>query len=490
MQRAADRYVEVELVEGDLDDATGSGGAAPPPPPLRSALGRVPREVAITAVAAILLGGSGVAVARVGAERALDARLADVPGLTSSLADPLREDWRAAGGGLVATTDDLVVNWDADALAVVGTELDDGSTRYSTPGACQVATTDGALADRYAAAGSTLRVRPGDVLVCVEGGGMRPPGATGAQPASAHVVDPATGRTRHTIAMPAGDMWQVVDGDLVSIGLDAERRVVAGRWSLRTGEQRWAHHGAEPAPEVPAAAGWGWSSTGATIGLDLGTWSVALDLATGAATEAPAGGPASVPPERVGLPDGRWLEYRPSGSGAYRTTVHPADGGRPVTVPGIVPPLAVDDGSVPGAVPALDVDGASADWRLGLVDLATGQQRWTSEVQGGEIGVLGGVVLLADGSRTVALDARTGDVRWESAPGSTPYFAGWEIVTDGRRILVAEGAGADREIAARDVRTGERLWSMAPPVAEGALVPLPDGTVLVVGPGEMVAMRP
>ena len=91
--------------------------------------------------------------------------------------------------------------------------------------------------------------------------------------------------------------------------------------------------------------------------------------------------------------------------------MHPADGGEPATVPGIVPPLAVDDGSVPGAVVAIDVE-RTGSWGLGVVELDSGEWRWTSEADGAGVAVLSGVVLVSDGSRTTALDARTGEQRW------------------------------------------------------------------------------
>ena len=352
MRGPADRFVGVELIEED--DVGGDAGPGDAPArPLWSALGRIPREVVLTAVAALLLGGTGVAVARVGAQRALDARLAEVTGLTFSLAAPLREQWRVPGG-------------------------------------------------------------------------------------------------------------------------------------LR--EQRWAHHGTEPAPGALIDAGSTMSD--GTIGLELGTWSVTLDVETGAETRVP---PEDGDPTFTGtvhLEDGGLLEYGTSPSGGAQTTVHTGAGGEPVTVTGNVLPPAVDDGSMPGAAVVLDFDGTANSQALGVVDLASGERRWTSDVQGGEVAVLSGVVLVAEGARTVALDARTGETRWESTTGSAAYLGGCEVVTDGRRALVVEGDGADRAIVARDVRTGERLWDTEPPLADGGLVPLPDGTVLFADLSEMVALGP
>src|SRR3712207_1532250 len=213
-------------------------------------------------------------------------------------------------------------------------------------------------------------------------------------------------------------------------------------------------------------AGAGATMSGGTIGLLVGTWSVTLDVETGTETPAPTDGRDPGFTQAVQLPDGGSLEYGASPSGEMQTTVHPADGGDPVVVPGLVPPVAVDDGSVPGAAVVLDIDGTTDSPGLGLVDLASGERRWVSDVQGGEVGLLSGVVLVAEGPRTVGLDARTGETRWTSGTALTEYFGGWDLVTDGRRVLVVDGDGRDRQLAALDVRTGERLWGIEPPVQD------------------------
>ncbi len=491
MQRHENRTVEVELVEDDVLDpvgAPGGAGHAPEREPLARVLRRVPREVVLTLVAALALGGAGVAVARVGTERALDARLAAVPGLTRSLAAQWHEVWTAGGGGLVATAEDVVVHWSDNGVGVVGTDLRDGTTRYEVPGPCQLVPTEGGFADRFLAVGPAAEVQPGDVLLCIENGANSSV-LLGVRETTARVVDVDSGRTLRSIAMLASDNWTVVDGDVVSIGLDAERRVQAGRWSLTTGEQRWAHHGSEPAPDV-VADGLGMSLSDRTIGLMIGEWTVDLDVETGAEAEPPAPGDLGLPPETaVDLADGRQLVYRWERSGDVRTTVHPPDGGEPVTVDGLVVVPGVDDGSVPDAVPVIHPDSLAEGQRLALVDLPGGETRWTSEAQGGAVGLLGGVVVVTDHVGTSALDARTGELRWESESEPTSSF-GWQVVSDGRRVLVLEGEGEERQVVARDVRTGARVWSVEQPIAGAALLPLADGSVLAVGSYEMALLRP
>lgn len=488
MQRPGDQTVEVELVEDDVVDGADHDVLRPGGPSLGSAIARVPHQVWATAVAALVVGGAGVAVGQVGIERALDARLAATPGLTGSLATPLRTVWTAPGGGLMATSDDVVIHWDPEGAGMLGTDLRDGTTRYRVPGWCQLAPGEGDLADRYGAPGGlAAQVRPGDVLLCLDStgpGGERP---FAVRDGTARVVDPLSGETVRTITMLTGDTWTVVDGDVVSIGLDAERRVAAGRWSLATGEQQWAYHGTEPAPDVDVD-GWGSTMGDGTIGLQLGAWTVTLDVDTGAKTLPGAQPPGTPFAGSIDLPGGGSLRYGPSGSGGVRTTVHPPGGGEPVDVDGYVLVPTVDDGSVPDAVLALR-PGPTADGEtVSLVDLATGDSRWTSGTRGA-VGILSGLVLVAGDTGTSALDARTGEPRWTTTSGTASYL-GWQLVTDGRRLLTVEGRGADQTVVARDLRTGEPQWSVPAAVTDGSLVPLPDGALLAVGPYEMAVLRP
>jgi outer membrane protein assembly factor BamB len=492
VQHPGDRTLEVELVEDDAaDHGTDAAGAPGAGPVSRWTPSRLPREFWATVVVALVVGGTGIAVGRTGQDRMLSAHLATVDGLTESLAAPLRPAWRTPGSGLVAVTDDVVVHWDPDSPGIVGTDVHDGSSRYSMPGSCQLVSTTGERPEVFVAARLAYLAGPDDALLCLEDDLAQIMHPFGARETTARVVDPLTGETRQTIAMVAGGTWTVVDGDVVSIGLDDDRRAVAGRWSLTTGERRWAYQGTEPAPT--SLDGAGTSSSDGTIGLLVGDWSVTLDLTTGAETqpEVLGSGHVTAASQRVDLPAGRTLEYHLPESGGVRTTVHPPDGGAPVTVPGFALAPTVDDGSVPGTVFVLDFDTASGTQGLRLVDLTTRRARWTAPEAYGAVGVLSGTVLIAGPDGTSAFDGSTGELLWESAAedGSMPS-AGSDLVTDGRRVLAIEGRGSARELVARDVRTGHRVWGSEPVVLDASLVPLPDGTVLAIGASEIVALRP
>ncbi|GAA2723057.1 outer membrane protein assembly factor BamB family protein [Cellulomonas aerilata] len=489
MQRSSDRFVEVELVEDDADDeVTDPGRAQDEGRAPRWTMPHLPREFWATVVVALAVGASGVAVGRLGVERMRSAELAGVDGLSASLAEPLREAWRAPGTGLVTTTDDVVVHWSADTGGVVATDLDDGATRYSVPGSCRLVPTDGDGAPPFVSVRLAYRAGPQDALLCLDDDGAGG-GPFDARETTARVVDLATGETRQTFAMLAGGSWIVVAGDVVSVGLDHDGRAVAGRWSLTTGERRWAYQGTEVAPRP--SDGSGFTTSERTIGLEVGGLSVTLDLETGAETEPDVLDDDDIEAmsQRVDLPDGRSLEYHLALSGGVRTTVHPPGGGEPVTVDGFVLAPSVDDGSVPDAVTVQDFDTRGGTPELSLVDLATGEPRWTVTDVHGTGGVLSGVVLMAGPERITAFDAGTGELRWES-PVDDLSFTGSDLVTDGRRVLVLERKGADVELVARDVRTGEREWASQVPTPGAALVPLPDGTVLAVGSSELVALRP
>lgn len=94
-------------------------------------------------------------------------------------------------------------------------------------------------------------------------------------------------------------------------------------------------------------------------------------------------------------------------------------------------------------------------------------------------------VLLAAGERLQALDARTGKVRWEVRGGGAHNLASAPMVVDGLVLAATTWSAEGAELAAYDLRTGERKWheSLAPQViakgGQGNLWPVAtDGTVV------------
>lgn len=144
-----------------------------------------------------------------------------------------------------------------------------------------------------------------------------------------------------------------------------------------------------------------------------------------------------------------------------------------------VPPVADSDGTVyvggREALVALDADDGSERWRFDgvgavrtpavhggtvyagtdgtvvAVDAADGTEHWTAEVdvEGGFPAVANGTVVVA-GSRTIALDAGSGDRRWHGEQGADFY-----PVVDGSTVYLGNHAG----LHAVDLASGERHWT-------------------------------
>ncbi len=479
----------MELVEDDAPPSAGPG--APRPSPAQRAVRRVPRRVRVALAVAVVGALAGTGMSQAAADAALESRLARVDGLTASLAAPPREAWRVRGAGVLAVVDDVVVLWGPDGPRAVGTDVADGSARYVVPGFCQLVPT-GPAAGRTAAdddprPGPVARGRSGDLLFCVED--VPVPSATGrfaASTSTGRVLDPVTGAVRHEIALGTSGSWHVVDGDVVSIAVDPGLHVTAGRWSLDTGRQKWAYRGA--APPAAASGRWETSLRDTTARVRAGLWSVTIDVATGTPDPATITQPRAVDAFTADLPGGGSVSVRSSSATGVTTTVQPPDGGEPFTVPGRVAVPTVDDASAPGTVLVRQA-GTRGHQRLTLVDVATGGTRWASTAPAGEVAVLSGTVLIRDAGGTTALDARTGKTRWSAPTGdSTAPVEG--VVTDGRRLLALERANGAPELVARDVATGAPVWTSPAPMADAALVPLRDGTILAFGHGEVVALRP
>ncbi|MFE7353671.1 protein kinase [Streptomyces sp. NPDC057543] len=67
-------------------------------------------------------------------------------------------------------------------------------------------------------------------------------------------------------------------------------------------------------------------------------------------------------------------------------------------------------------------------------------------------------VLLAAGDRLQSLDARTGEVRWETRSGGAHSLGSAPLVVDGLVFAAATGSPEGAELAAYDLRTGAEKW--------------------------------
>lgn len=191
----------------------------------------------------------------------------------------------------------------------------------------------------------------------------------------------------------------------------------------------------------------------------------ALDAATGAIR---ANGE-----ELVVARGGRLVEIVDGARSSLRT----ADGASTPATWGLPRHIEPDDGSAPDVLVLDALDGSSGG-RLRALDADTGEVRWERPVNGRSqtnLVLLDGI-LYGSGNLTVwAVDAATGDEVWSSVGGSP---VGDQLITDGLTVMrVERGEGSGRpELAAYALGTGERVWATA----------LPEGVVSVWARGGLL----
>lgn len=258
-----------DLIDVVLDDADGpegsARGAADGSTPRRRRPPWTPRRRRAVAAVVVALVLGAVAVRWDPAARR-EARLADVQGLSVSLAVPLRALWQVDGRILGWSRDGQTVLVATDE-AIDGVDATTGAPRWHHAGAaswCDLGTS-GQAGDAAAASG---------------GGASREVAAcTVADGAEIEMLDVASGEVLLTIR-PGWPLWSsaVVDGDLVLAGVDQAGRVVVVRWTS-AGERVWATLG----PVIGGAyQGVRLSADGARLTVEWSAGSMSLDADTGA----------------------------------------------------------------------------------------------------------------------------------------------------------------------------------------------------------------
>ncbi|WP_168800400.1 outer membrane protein assembly factor BamB family protein [Cellulomonas telluris] len=505
MRRGRGSRTAVELVEEGVEDAVPGDETAPADAPRPRA--RAWRWLTGAAVLAVAV----AALAQAGVERADEQRLARVAGVGPSLEEPLVQSWQTGFRGSVGMHEDTLIAVAPDGQGIVALDARDGTVRWrqervTEASMCQLTSQD--APSGVAATGPTAgTAAPEPALVACFGSGGS--GAT-----TVHVLDPATGSLEHTLLV--GDRtssWTLSGADLVVIGVSEDEHVTAGRWSLRTGEQRWSYRSPDALPDAGAAQQ-AFEVGDEVVGATIGSWEVVLDARTGEVAPdrdeevvvvEPGTGrvlptePSDDPPAeevaRFDLEDGAVAVVR-LGGGTVRTEVTAADGTVLWERDGHAFPPQVDDGSAPGLLLMTSPEGGG----LRGVDARTGDVRWEQEAAGsgltGQPLVLSSLVLVATGSGRsasggstgmVALDPGSGEVVWEHTAGDV---AGWEVMTDGHRVLTLEHVDGAPHLVAREVRTGTVAWSVPAPDDAHSLWPLGDHGVLVVGNDHWTAFRP
>ena len=128
---------------------------------------------------------------------------------------------------------------------------------------------------------------------------------------------------------------------------------------------------------------------------------------------------------RGGLPVSGTFERQTYDDGSVASIPEPGEWGLPSR-------FAVDDASVPDVTFT-----GTRDQVLQARDVRTGELWWEHATAGQEPLLLDGVVVVLDDARVLALDARTGAVRWSGPAGDEVT----SLATDGRRVLALPGFG-------------------------------------------------
>lgn len=430
-RRAA--LVPVELVEDSQPEPT-----TPTMPVRRSRRPLLWLLVPVVAVA-VLAGAQQVSEAMA---RAADARVAALPGAIDPLGDGIDVVWRSdpidlpLAYGLVAqgALHGVVVGPDGS-LTYRSVDLATGAERWSA----DLRGPDPALVDPL----NTTRTRcqpwgadladPTQVVCLVTDVylGQAGTGEAGrvASQSRLRVLDLADGQALADRAIaPVGSM-AVLPGLVATGTVDAANHLLVLATDPLTGAELWRYRGAGPllgaTPPPPDVAGLGGLVFVATSTAD----SPMLLSATGERIPVDAATNGWAGTEQGWLT----LQRLEAGRNDPVTTVY-RPGEPPVEVDGTLLDRSVDDGSVPG----LEVSTGQALYGW---DTRTGARRWEADVDVAPVFrpsvlVIEGVVYVAGFDDIVALDARTGDVRW-TFPRQVGSYRG-ELLTDGAHILLVD----------------------------------------------------
>ncbi|MBO3095150.1 outer membrane protein assembly factor BamB family protein [Cellulomonas dongxiuzhuiae] len=471
----------------ELDDDPGAPAPESPAGPARRRWG----ALVLLAVVVVLVLAQLVADAREGARLAA---LTHVTGVLDPQPDPPRVAWRLhddATGDVQVVGSRLLEGRIAPdgAMSVAARDLTTGAVRWTAPLLDAPDPPLPAGTVRYGlqcTAGPTL---PGRVVCLVHDATVAgtlegPPATSTSEPATSarvEVVDAASGEV-------VADHAAVDDGNVAAaVGVTDGALVLAAPlddgttvWALdpATGAQRWR-------VRADTGFGGGWLRWGAEVRVVpvgdtavgvLGAGAVLLDVADGS-TLATAGTLATVTGARQ---DGTALVV---GSEGYTRLVGPAG---EVRLEGAPVPVDVDDGSVPGL--ALTTSGGLRAW-----DARTGEPRWRADVPGQVALVVGGCLHVYDAFHVTTLDARTGEVLWET---TAPELLGGDaavtgVATDGSHLLVAGATPTTGpRLVAVDPADGTVQWRTDRSGLDGVMrVDEADGVLLGVGPQGTVVLR-
>ena len=474
-----------------MDDDDDPDDAPPPrrPHPIR-------RRVLVYGVALVVVALAAVTVISNVVERrdvaARRAELADVPGVLDALDEPLRELWRADPGDYpIAFTDDAVALGTDDAAVEVRDAVT-GEVRWRRVG----------LPDEGCAALSAGNipvlfvgappVRATEVVCWVTSDIVQAEGPLVVPPTEVVVLDVATGAEVGVLDMTETVVGlEPLDDSVLVASADEAGAVHVRRWSPHDGELWRVDAGADALIQIQDQ-GLVFARLGGVFWLG-GLDASARSVATGERVAEPGPGPDLIGSGAVPLPGGGWATWtrleRPGElRGAVLTRVTDADGDLLFEVPGrpwvddgyagFVVPM-VSDGE-PAEVLLMRLDaGLGGAGRVAALDARTGELRWEGDLLAGVAPYvrLGGVLVAAGAGRVHGFDLATGRELWHASAVGAPSGA---AVTDGALVVVPTTVADGPALTAFDIRTGATRWSEVLSEAPGALWGVGGRSVLMV----------
>ena len=481
MRRAdAVRYVDVVLDDEPVTDP--EPDTAPGPARARSRRRRRRNAAAWAAVAAVLAtvaGGSAVDAAAERRDAEALQRYADVPGVLTSLRDPLQERWRLPPADGAWVVGDLVVSAESR-TGVVARDAVSGRTRWSVavPGAippdavrCPHAAggeagggaTGNGEAGNEAGAGEAAST-PAAVLCLASS-------VTGGSPDrwAFGLVDASSGDLVQQATRPGGLLdTAMVEGDLVAAAV-VDGGLTVSRYDVVTGGELWS----TPVPDISARDPRLAIRVTPEVVAVQGVMGVALDARDGREIGGwrPVGRPvqgmsARVLP-RAGQGFGVWTS-------AFLGRWHGTAGEPLAELDGFPADPPVVDRSTPGVVLLGSDDGR----RLLAVDVRTGDPQWQRPMPDRVLLRLGGRLVVADDGTLEAVDMGTGRRLWRVAlaEGDEPGLG--PPLTDGLRVLIRGRDDSGRlRLTAYTLESGDRVWQASVPSEGQALAVLGDRLV-------------
>ncbi|MGN8245123.1 PQQ-binding-like beta-propeller repeat protein [Cellulomonas soli] len=387
----------------------------------------------------------------------------------------------------------VVAGWSRGRRALAGLDVVSGERRWTLPlearreGSdllCTALPEDGAgrAAERSVVCSVGAARGAGDLGQPESGLSPADPGAR----STVLVVDPRDGEVRAALGVDGQVVALIALGQDVVLGRVGAAGVLVERRDPMTGERRWSTVLREPSLTGVVRAMRVAASVPRVLVRGVGATRV-LDARTGEPVPSESAGAGA---DVVRLrPDGtlEWIRYRLAVGGIEVTsTLVEPEGGRQVTVQGVLVDVPVSDGASGLMFSASMLAADPAGGRVRAFDAVTGAQVWRAPVDTSTVDAdVAGVVVLRASGTFVGVRAGTGELVWRSPIGLGLVGT----FSDGDRLLVLRRTvrfGAVLE--ARRLSDGERVWQMAlPPRVDGVL--RLGGLLYGTGDGLLVALR-